>query len=570
MSSYRREYRRFYESSPHGLVFVIALALAEIAAVLPVPILIRRLFDEAVTQARINAVVETVLLLAALRLVATGASLYNRRLSLGITKSAVRRLRHALYEKLFSLSYRDVKNREVSALHTMVVDETERVDIMSSALISLFLPAVFASLGLGVVLVVVSPGLAAIVAAVTPLVFAAHRVIGKSVIARTDRFRRAFEEFSRGALFIIRSMELTRAAGAGRAEIAKQDASLLEVSRSSAAMAFAHAGYASIQTLIVSISMLMVLGVGASEVARGSMTIGTLAGFYVAGALFAGFTNTMWSTLPLIIAGDRSLRALMELLSVDDSPPYTGVDQLHFRGRIRLENLCFAYDGAEVLRDIDLDVMPGTVVALCGANGAGKTTLVRLILGWERPDRGSLYADERPYAQLDIDSFIRQMGILPQDPIIFTGTIEENITYGRAQISDETLWMAARDAGAADFISELPEGMKTVVGENGRLLSGGQRQRIALARAMLGRPPLLLLDEPGNHLDHDAIGHLLKRLSDWPVPPAVLFVSHTSQMLSEVDRVYHLDGGRLTPETPDGLSVSSTSISPSEYIPHTS
>jgi ABC-type bacteriocin/lantibiotic exporter with double-glycine peptidase domain len=546
MTAYRREYWQFYSGSRRHILLVLVLALVEIAAIVPVPILVRRLFDEALGSGRINALVVTVLLLAFLRVMATGASLYNRSLSLAVTKSAVRQMRRALYEKLYSLSYRNFRNRDVSALHTMVVEETERVDVMSSALISLFLPALLASTGLGVVLLVISPRLAAIVACVTPLVFAAHRMMGKSLITRTDRFRNAFEKFSGGALFIIRSMELTRATGAARAEIAKQDAALQDVSRSSAAMAFGNAAYASIQTLIVSLSMLIVLGVGGAAVARGSMTIGTLAGFYVAGALFAGVTNTMWTTLPPIVAGDRSLRAVMQLLSADDSQPYAGSERLQFRGNVRLENVAFAYGTNQVLRGVNLEVTPGMFVALYGANGAGKTTIIRLILGWERPDSGELYADNKPYTQIDMSFFVRQLGILPQDPLIFSGTVAENITYGKGNVPDEDLWTAIRDAGAADIISALPKGMETVVGENGRFLSGGQRQRIALARALLGRPPLLLLDEPGNHLDNDAIRQLLKRLRDWPSQPAVLFVSHTAQAPDVVDRAYRLDNGRLS------------------------
>ena len=311
-------------------------------------------------------------------------------------------------------------------------------------------------------------------------------------------------------------------------------------------MAFGNAAYASIQTLVVSLSMLIVLGVGGAAVARGSMTIGTLAGFYVAGALFAGVTNTMWTTLPPILAGDRSLRAVMQLLSAEDSEPYAGSARLQFRGNVRLEDVAFAYGTNQVLRAVNLEVTPGTFVALYGANGAGKTTIIRLILGWERPESGELYADNKPYTQIEMSSFVRQLGILPQDPMIFSGTVAENIIYGKGNVSHEELWTAIRDAGGADLMSALPKGMETVVGENGRFLSGGQRQRIALARAVLGRPPLLLLDEPGNHLDNDDIRQLLKRLRDWPSQPAVLFVSHTAQTPDVVDRAYRLDNGRLS------------------------
>ena len=539
------QYWRLYAKSRGGVALVITLALVELAAVIPVPILVRSLFDQAVHRGSARDVISIVLSLAALRLLATAASLTNRRRCLEITKDAIQRLRRTLYEKLYSLSYGRLKQRDVSELHTLVVEDTERVDVMSNALISLLLPSILAAVGLALVLIVISPMLAAIVAAAAPVVFLVHRVISRKLVARVDQFRKAFESFSRGALFLIRGVELTRAVGAASWELDRQDDTLTKLRHAGARMAWSNAAYASLQTLVGSLSMLAVLGVGAVQVARGSMTVGTLAGFYVAAALFAGVSNTIWNSLPSVIAGNRSLRALISLLDIDEAPGYGGRSEVAFRGGLRLENVSFSYGESQILRGVDLTISPGEVIGLQGPNGAGKTTLVRLILGWERPASGSINADDSSYEQIDLTSFVRQLGVVPQDPFIFSGTVAENIAYGRTSVSDDAIRIAAEDAGALEMISGLPQGFDTVVGENGRLLSGGQRQRIAFARALLGRPPMLILDEPGNHVEHDAVVCLLEGVRRWPAPPSVLFISHASRDAKVVDRHYSLADGVL-------------------------
>jgi ABC-type bacteriocin/lantibiotic exporter with double-glycine peptidase domain len=190
---------------------------------------------------------------------------------------------------------------------------------------------------------------------------------------------------------------------------------------------------------------------------------------------------------------------------------------------------------------------PHSRVAIIGANGVGKSTIAHLILGFYSPLSGCLHADDVPYEEVDVVHLRRQIGVVMQDPALFSGTISENICYGATDIDRKKIEGAAKLAMAHDFIQNLPEGFDTYIGEDGVLLSGGERQRLAITRALLRRPKLLILDEPTNHLDRIAVGQLLDNLDALDYHPALLMISHDMSVIRHADEVYRLEEGILTP-----------------------
>jgi ATP-binding cassette subfamily B protein len=180
-----------------------------------------------------------------------------------------------------------------------------------------------------------------------------------------------------------------------------------------------------------------------------------------------------------------------------------------------------------------------------GPNGAGKTTMVSLILGLYRPQSGRLLADGVPYDELDMRALRASVGVVLQDPIIFSGTIAENIAYGRPAATPDDIRGAAQRATADAFIGKLPDGYDTEVGYDGCLLSGGQRQRISIARALMARPALLMFDEPTSHLDDVSIRTLLENLRRFPGAPTVLTISHDPEAASSAEVIYNLRDGRI-------------------------
>jgi ABC-type bacteriocin/lantibiotic exporter with double-glycine peptidase domain len=313
-------------------------------------------------------------------------------------------------------------------------------------------------------------------------------------------------------------------------------------------MVWRASAYTIVQQAVAAAAGVVVLMVGGWAAAEGKMTLGELLAFYAIVALLLRQVTLVTSSVPVVLSGYESIARLDDILEADYPEPYTGDRLIAFRGGLTVEDVSFSYGREPLLHDVSMGAEPGDQIALVGPNGAGKSTLVGLIVGLYRPQKGRLLADGVPYAELDMPVLRRRMGVVLQDPVILPGTIAENIAYGRPGATETEIREAAEWATAADFISGLADGYDTHVGDEGTLLSGGQRQRIAIARALLSRPVLLILDEPTTHLDDASIRRLMANLKELPGSPTLLLISHDPEVARLAERVHHLRDGALVGE----------------------
>lgn len=212
---------------------------------------------------------------------------------------------------------------------------------------------------------------------------------------------------------------------------------------------------------------------------------------------------------------------------------------------IRLERVRFGYTDRLVLKDVSLEIPAGEFVAVVGPSGAGKTTIVDLIVGLFRPTQGEIYVDDVPAGDIDLVAWRRMIGYVPQELLLFHDSIYRNVTLGDDEISRDAVAEALQYAGAAAFVAALPDGMSTVIGERGARLSGGQRQRIAIARALVRKPRLLVLDEVTTALDPATEAEIIATLRGLS-GVTILSISHQPAMTRVADRVYHIDNGVVT------------------------
>jgi ABC-type multidrug transport system fused ATPase/permease subunit len=267
--------------------------------------------------------------------------------------------------------------------------------------------------------------------------------------------------------------------------------------------------------------------------------------FYVMAAMFAAQTRTLLGAMPEIRMGMRGFRDIHALFEREEREPYSGTRRVSHVEEIRLDEVHFAYPGrAPLLEGVSLSIPRGGRVVLFGANGSGKTSIVHLIGGYYRPDRGRLRVNGTDYEEIDVRSLRARTAVVPQNPLLFGGTLGENLLYGCDE-EEGAIEEALEGAGLREFVEDLPEGLKTAVGDQGIQLSGGQRQRLAIARALLRRPDLLIFDEPTNHLDEAAIDNLSASLQRLPYRPAVLLISHEPRILRHADVAWRLENGRL-------------------------
>lgn len=291
-----------------------------------------------------------------------------------------------------------------------------------------------------------------------------------------------------------------------------------------------------------------VLWFGGREVVAGRLTAGGLTSFlfymfFIAGS-FGAFTG-IYTQLQEAAGASRRIFEIMDTEpEIQDKPGALTMGRAE--GRIAFEGLSFTYDErADVLEDISLEIAPGEVLALVGPSGAGKSTFVSLIPRFYDPTAGRITLDGQDLRDLTQASLRAQIAIVPQDALLFGGSIRENILYGRLDASEAALIDAARAANAHEFISELPDGYETIVGERGLRLSGGQRQRVAIARALLKDPRILLLDEATSSLDSVSERLVQEALERLMQGRTTVIIAHRLSTVQVADRIAVLEKGRL-------------------------
>ena len=538
-------YARLYRTSLWPLLFAVFASGLGVLLNILILFCIRALFDTIIPRDNLYQLIAIALTIMGLYIANDGLMLGIRYGVLQTTKGVIQQLRDHILKRLYDFSRTHDAAKDHGAVHTMVVQDTERIDILSNALIAQFIPAILTGATIFLILLYLNWLLTLLLASVIPVIFFVDRPLRASVKDKIKIFHRSFENFSKGILFVLQKMDLTKILAAEDYEIERQEKNIREVRSTSQKMAWITAAYNLLQNSIASCATVLALAVGGAHIARGRMTIGELLAFYAAIAILRNQLSTVFFCLPQLIEGNESLQKVYAWLRADDTPPYRGTRKIDFTGSFRLENVCFSYNDTPLLRNISFEVHPGRTVAIIGANGTGKSTIVSLLLGFYRPQQGQVYADGNPLAELDLTHLRRSIGVVCQEPIFFSGTIQENILYGCPQARLTDMVTASRWALAHDFIQQLPRAYDTFIGENGMMLSGGQRQCIAIARALLRQPRLLILDEPSNHLDKQTIEGLAQNLQNLIQTPAIMIISHDAVIMNAVQSVYTLNNGTL-------------------------
>ncbi|MFC1574464.1 ABC transporter ATP-binding protein [Gemmatimonadota bacterium] len=544
MSPAWRYYLSLHRNVVKTLLLVVfgSLLLAGIPGAIAV--LVRRIIDEAIPAGDARTLILLGILSALLHLAGTGVGLLIRQASLNFSHGAVMRLRESLVEKLNLLPRSYTTRTDLKQLHTRIVEDTQRLTFMTNVLVPDLVPSVIASLALCGVLCLISWRLSGALLVVVPLIALTSRALGGKVRRQVLGYRRAFDVFSRGILFLLERRELSRIQSAESWERERQMENIRELRRISDE-GWIKMAFGSVLSSLFAAGVALVLIVGGLSYANGTMSMGDILSFVVVLTFLTKFLRVLWQSFPRVTEGQEALRALYQLMTVDEPPVYSGTRQIQFGGEVVLDRISFRYDGEPLLEEVDLHLSPGATVALVGPNGSGKTTMVNLILGFYRPRSGLLLADGVPFDELDLAELRRSIGVVPQTPTVFSGTLRENICFGTQGVGPAEIEEAGRLADLDSFVQALPEGYDTPAGEGGTLISGGQTQRVAIARALVRRPRLLILDEPGNHLDSESLSRILGRICSLPYRPSILLISHQDDVVRFASEVFELQGGRL-------------------------
>jgi ATP-binding cassette subfamily B protein/subfamily B ATP-binding cassette protein MsbA len=292
----------------------------------------------------------------------------------------------------------------------------------------------------------------------------------------------------------------------------------------------------------------VVLFIGAHRVLDGSLTVGAL-------LVFVAYLNNLQSQMAAMMNAyrvwqgsggqvDRVLDVLESPPEVRDAPSAARLPTV--KGDVRLEGVCFGYEpGRPILREVNLRAAPGQTLAIVGPTGAGKSTLVGLIPRFADPWQGRVSIDGYNVREVALIDLRRQVSLVMQEPFLFPISVAQNIAFGRPDAPREQILAAARAANAHEFISRLPSGYDTVIGERGATLSGGERQRLSIARALLKDAPVLILDEPTSALDAETEAQLLEALDRLMEGRTTFIIAHRLSTIRNADTIVLLDGGRV-------------------------
>ena len=287
---------------------------------------------------------------------------------------------------------------------------------------------------------------------------------------------------------------------------------------------------------------------GGYQVMQGATTPGELAAFFLYALIIAGPIGTFVRLYTQIQEARGAIQRVYEIL--DTQPiiqnPENPVPLENITGSIQFENVFFGYqDTPQVIHDASFDVLPGQTVALVGPSGAGKSTIIKLLFRFFDPNSGVIRLDGHDIRTLDRKSFLSQIALVPQETLLFGGTVRENILYGKLDATESELEEAAQKANAHEFITNMEKGYDTIVGEKGTKLSGGERQRIAIARAILKDPKILVLDEATSSLDNRSEFLIQEALETFMAHRTTFIVAHRLSTIHKADKIIVLDKGGI-------------------------
>ena len=284
---------------------------------------------------------------------------------------------------------------------------------------------------------------------------------------------------------------------------------------------------------------------GGYQVMQGATTPGELAAFFLYALIIAGPIGTFVRLYTQIQEARGAIQRVYEILDTEPivQNPENPVSLENITGSIQFENVSFGYQDTGVIHDVSFDVLPGQTVALVGPSGAGKSTIIKLLLRFFDPNSGTIRLDGHGIRTLDRKSFLSQIGLVPQETLLFGGTVRENILYGKLDATEAELEEAAQKANAHEFITNMEKGYDTIVGEKGTKLSGGERQRIAIARAILKDPKILVLDEATSSLDNRSESLIQEGLETLMAHRTTFIVAHRLSTIHKADQIIVLDKG---------------------------
>ena len=515
----------FIKSSPTWIIPLITAQLINIAIQKP---------DNAVNQFIGYGIFTVIILLQNIPMHTLHIMLFSRA-----QRSVEAGLRGAMIRKLQQLSVTFHKENESGKIQSKVMRDVEAIENFTNQIFTTAL-TVITNMAISMVIVITkSLPVFFMFLMCIPVAVMLKMFFQNKISAQSHNFRKEMENTSSDVLNMEELIPVTRAHALENEEIKKMTESVTRIAESGYKMDKIYAMFGSCNWVVFSAFQMICLFFTGYLAYKGSITVGDVTLYQSYFTSLIGQVSSIMALLPIISKGAESINSIGEILTSNDIEDNT--DKIKFndlQGIYEFKNVCFKYDDrTPVLNNFSLTVGKGETIALVGESGAGKSTLLDLVIGFNNIDSGSFKIDGIEASTIDMHSYRRFISVVPQNSILFSGTVRENITYGRRYVTDEMLNYAIKAARLDTVIQKLPDGIDTMVGEHGAKLSGGQRQRISIARAIIRNPKVIIFDEATSALDSVTEREIQAAIENLTENRTTFIVAHRLSTIRNADKI---------------------------------
>lgn len=460
-------------------------------------------------------------------------------------------LTHVCYEKLQTLSMRFYSDKQTGEIMSRMINDTRQMELLIAHSIPDMVSNVLVIIGIAVMIFLINPTLALFTLVPVPFIVFLSRIFVTKVAPLFKINQENLAGLNALTLNDLSGMKEIQAFGKEDHELLRMREYCKTYSYVNIRANFYNAIYHPSVEFMTSIGTVIVMGVGGVFAMRGTMSTADIVGFFMYLSMFYTPLSTLARLAEDIQVANACAGRICELLDTeseikeDDNAEDIG----NCSGEIRFEDVSFHYnEGSEVLDDISFSAKPGEMIALVGATGVGKTTIVSLLERFYDPTSGRILIDGHDIKHASLKSLRSNLSIVLQDVFLFSGTIYDNIAYGVESVTAEEVYAAAKIACADEFIRAMPDGYYTVIGERGVKLSGGQKQRLTIARAVLRKTPILILDEATSAIDNETEAEIQKAIENLAGKMTMIVIAHRLSTVRRADRIIVLENGKIAEE----------------------
>lgn len=464
----------------------------------------------------------------------------SRQVEAGLRGTLIRKLQH------LSMTYHS--ELRAGRLQSKVLRDVEAVETLSKQMMYSFIPAITNVLIAIVLTAFKSLTVTSFFLLIIPFGAGLISFFRKRIRSRNREFRRQIEHMSGQVAETLEMIPVTRAHGLDEHEIEKVDTTLHQLKGKGYRLDVTEALFGASSWVVFTLFQVVCLAFTSMMAYNGQIPVGDVVMYQGFFTTILGSLNSILNVYPQFARGFESIHSISEVLASTQVEEYQGGRKVEsFRGEYQFENVSFSYKDTDkhVLHDFNLKVKPGECVAFVGESGAGKSTVLSMVVGFYRPTAGRIVLDGVPMDELDMRMYRQKLAVVPQNTVLFSGSIRDNITFGLHDVPEERIHEVIRMANLQDVVAQMPDGLDTLVGEHGGKLSGGQRQRIAIARAMIRNPEIILLDEATSALDNISEFIVQKAMQELIRGRTTFIVAHRLSTIRNADRIVVMKNGQV-------------------------